>query len=164
MNKAFFSIKPWLVLTLTAFTVCALVGGELRYLRLTGDIVGHPALMAVLLEHCLAGLGVTAIFSFVFSILVWSADIKQTMLSSKVWFVSTLFAEILIILSIYLFESDQSETSVYGGLPRGYIQWDQVISGVFGVMLFLLLSVAWSLANRRDVCSQVSLDPSTATK
>lgn len=169
MNKPFFSIKPWLFVLTAIFTVCAFVGGGSRYLRFTGGFIvqatDHTVSdIGVLFEHFVSGLGLTALFSILFTIIFWSVDFKQGQLSRKAWLASVLTPVILNSISIYLFESSQSEESVYGGLPRGYIQWDQVISGVSGVMMFMLPCVVWWFVLQRRFCKQTGFDWGMAKK
>lgn len=162
MSKAPFSVKSWLMVTAAIFAVCALVRVELRYLRYTNDPIVHstysPIISSavVLFEHCSACLGLTAFFANIFTIILWSADTTQWQLSLKEWLVSILAAAVLNLLSIYLFESSKSDQSVYGGLPRGHIQLDQVISGMAGVIMFILFCVLWWLAHQQNFCKQAN--------
>lgn len=143
MEKISVPVKPWLIAASMAFIACALLGVALRYLRLNDDHdIHHLASVdiyssVVLLEHYLAGLGLTALASTVFTTILWAADPKQPHAPVKAWFATILLAAILHLFGIYLFEASQSYESVYGGLPRGYIQIDQVISGMLGVMMFV---------------------------
>lgn len=157
-------VFAFLCLGTPAIVMRAARSGEYPQLKALRSLASTDATVG--LEHFAAGIGVPAGILAVFLILYLACDrvpARREMSPRMIAFIVLLIgvaAGVAYGFHIWEHESEQAFRSVYGGPPRGTIQWWQVMLGWSGIITFwYAILYEWLV-----VCRRLWFSPSAAIR